>query len=512
MHAEFIALVSKDPDVRPEFECDAMVPWFRDHCALFTDLPEEIVADVIRHCGFERKRKDDVLIKQGEIGDRLYITLKGQVSIYVIQEQKDSPAEIYQQVNAVCSKKDLEREFLGQYVWSGGEGKSFGEMALLKVDCIRTATVVADMDTDLVVIDRNLYNRSVRDVLEKEFEQKVNFVEKNVLFHGWPVKQQKLLTVALKKETAKFGSYIIRQGAPTEHMFFLLSGEIEITCDQSLFRSQYEDIWREMEALLPGLLPRSSGHCESPHEMMRRKKSQHKIIQMCLLGGNEIVGATSVVLGLPNSLDNAMITRESEILVLSKNNYDRLFNKKFAQKTLANLRERLTMRIYLYIHRCDTLHQAIGTPFLKYLIFLLQDDNAVEELRRTKRRELEEKRGLRTQTYEETEKYDSKEALQMANMLKLLNINPKDRGQGRLPSVESSQRVINEIEEGLRSWVERSRGDSSNLETRFEVQPRPRLMTFHGPGQLKTTSVSQDFLKPDLKNAMSMRRSRTPTD
>jgi len=63
-----------------------------------------------------------------------------------------------------------------------GEGKSFGEVALLKEDCIRTATVVADADTDLVVIDRNLYNRSVRDVLEREYEQKTKFVEENSLF------------------------------------------------------------------------------------------------------------------------------------------------------------------------------------------------------------------------------------------------------------------------------------------------------------------------------------------
>lgn len=52
----------------------------------------------------------------------------------------------------------------------------------MKEDCIRTATVVADTDTDLVVIDRNLYNRSVRDVLEKEYSEKTKFVEENSLF------------------------------------------------------------------------------------------------------------------------------------------------------------------------------------------------------------------------------------------------------------------------------------------------------------------------------------------
>jgi len=42
------------------------------------------------------------------------------------------------------------------------------------------------------------------------------------LYRGWPTKQKRLLIVALKKETAKFGSYLIRQGAPTENMFFIM--------------------------------------------------------------------------------------------------------------------------------------------------------------------------------------------------------------------------------------------------------------------------------------------------
>ena len=42
-----------------------------------------------------------------------------------------------------------------------GEGKTVGEIALIKDDCIRTASVVVDCETDLIVIERNLYNRQV---------------------------------------------------------------------------------------------------------------------------------------------------------------------------------------------------------------------------------------------------------------------------------------------------------------------------------------------------------------
>jgi hypothetical protein len=51
------------------------------------------------------------------------------------------------------------------------EGQAFGEVALIKEDCVRTASVVTDDNTDLMVVDRALYNRSVRDVLEREFNE-----------------------------------------------------------------------------------------------------------------------------------------------------------------------------------------------------------------------------------------------------------------------------------------------------------------------------------------------------
>ena len=34
------------------------------------------------------------------------------------------------------------------------------------------------------------------------------------------------------------------------------SGEIEITCDQAVFNVQYESLWRQMQKLVPALLPK----------------------------------------------------------------------------------------------------------------------------------------------------------------------------------------------------------------------------------------------------------------
>lgn len=41
-------------------------------------------------------------------------------------------------------------------------GKSFGEIALMSEDATRNATIIADVDTDLLSIDRTLFNRCVK--------------------------------------------------------------------------------------------------------------------------------------------------------------------------------------------------------------------------------------------------------------------------------------------------------------------------------------------------------------
>ncbi len=50
------------------------------------------------------------------------------------------------------------RERLGNYVTSLGAGEGFGEIALVSDDT-RTASIIADEETDLMVVNRVLYAR-----------------------------------------------------------------------------------------------------------------------------------------------------------------------------------------------------------------------------------------------------------------------------------------------------------------------------------------------------------------
>ena len=64
--------------------------------------------------------------------------------------------------------------------------------------------------------------RSVREVLEREYQEKIAFVERNTLFSHWPAKQKKALVISLQRENLKYSTPITKQGHSAENMFFIL--------------------------------------------------------------------------------------------------------------------------------------------------------------------------------------------------------------------------------------------------------------------------------------------------
>ncbi len=90
-----ISIISKPVDKRDDSEINAVLIWFvnlfKRKVAVFGDISngtlrcfaspkhnlvwnpaflfEEIVSDIIKNCSFESHQRDDVIIKQGDVGD-----------------------------------------------------------------------------------------------------------------------------------------------------------------------------------------------------------------------------------------------------------------------------------------------------------------------------------------------------------------------------------------------------------------------------------------------------------
>ena len=89
-------------------------------------------------------------------------------------------------------------------------------------DCIRTATIIAEEQTHLLVVDRACYERCVSSVLAAEFREKQAFIDNNPLFKTWLPRYKKQLAMAMYKETWVYDSVLVRQGDPVSNIYFVI--------------------------------------------------------------------------------------------------------------------------------------------------------------------------------------------------------------------------------------------------------------------------------------------------
>ncbi|RUS80429.1 hypothetical protein EGW08_011798, partial [Elysia chlorotica] len=200
-----------------------------------------------------------------------------------------------------------------------GTGAPFGEVALMS-DSVRTASIIAEESTDLLVVDRKLYNRSIKEVLAKEFQEKTNFISNNNLFGNWAPKYRKQLAMAMYKETFGYESPLVRQGDRTAEMLFILSGQVEIQVDPSMHPHQYPRIFKaarenEVEKLIKKAATQrqvkhnkrgknrtsstSGGGMEPNLPVPIKRRDTSKCTRLCHLGVNESVGDVELTLELP---------------------------------------------------------------------------------------------------------------------------------------------------------------------------------------------------------------------
>lgn len=101
-------------------------------------------------------------------------------------------------------------------------GASFGELALISKDCIRNASIIADCRTDLIVVNRATYNRSLREVHLAEFRKRNEFVDSCPVFNGWIRSLKRQAAMSLTQVQLPYNTLMIRQGDPVNGLMFLL--------------------------------------------------------------------------------------------------------------------------------------------------------------------------------------------------------------------------------------------------------------------------------------------------
>ncbi|KAK7478473.1 hypothetical protein BaRGS_00030319, partial [Batillaria attramentaria] len=318
--------------------------------------------DIMRNCKFGTKQRDDIIIKQGDIGDCFYVVLSGQISIYIHNQDRGDEEE-KQELESIVQYKEgkLDRTKLGV-------GLSFGEVALIDETCVRTASIVADDKTDLVIVDKALYTRSVKDSMAKEFEEKRQFIVNNSLFSSWAPKYRKQLTMALYKEVYSYESTLVRQGDEVECVYFIIRGQVEIQIDPSTHPAQYPKIFIAANQNEAEKLIRKSDKARPPTEVqfsnnIKKRDNSIRSRRLCYLGINETVGDTEMTMELDTYLQTAVCKEQTEVLVLEKKHYERLFLKRHP-RTIDAMQRQIGVKLRT---RQSLLSSKDDIPFLGYL-------------------------------------------------------------------------------------------------------------------------------------------------
>ena len=190
-----------------------------------------------------------------------YINLRGKVSIYKHDEFDENgdpvdvvlkPLDLNDDVDEndgnshtkKLSKSERLRAKLGNYIVSLGSGSGFGEMALVN-DNPRNASIIAgrfthcfnnllinlkvqkyllnkDEKTDLMIVDKTLYARSLQAPTIRRLVEKQNFINKSPFFSSLTPRMKRLLCSYFERDIVPYESYLGKQGDQVDRIYFII--------------------------------------------------------------------------------------------------------------------------------------------------------------------------------------------------------------------------------------------------------------------------------------------------
>jgi len=225
----------------------------------------------------------------------------------------------------------LDRSRYGLCVGSLEDGKSFGELALLKKDCIRNASIITDTTSQLLVVNRQLYNRCIRESQEKEFRAKQKFVHSSEYFENWSVKSKRQFANCLTVKTYTYGTPIVCQGLPVNGIFFLKSGQCRVIIDPTMHPNQYPNHYPIIDE--DESLEKLKMSCEEyvPPQIPRRRRNKGYVVRgydICLIGNRNMIGDVELAANLSTFMQSVVCEQESVAFVIDTKNYERLVSRR----------------------------------------------------------------------------------------------------------------------------------------------------------------------------------------
>jgi len=107
------------------------------------------------------------------------------------------------------------------------QGQSFGELALLNQKP-RSATMLCTTDCDFAVIDKQSYDKVIRQIQKKIQNERVQFLRSIPFFAKWTKTSLTKFSLMLKPRKLKRNQIVFREGDECDWVFIVKKGEFEV--------------------------------------------------------------------------------------------------------------------------------------------------------------------------------------------------------------------------------------------------------------------------------------------
>ncbi|GFO06619.1 CAMP-dependent protein kinase regulatory subunit [Plakobranchus ocellatus] len=80
---QIIDTITQPPAKRQGAEMDVVISWLRRRVQILQNVDKETLTEIVRFCYYDSASRDDVIIQQGDHGDRMFILLRGSALVYI---------------------------------------------------------------------------------------------------------------------------------------------------------------------------------------------------------------------------------------------------------------------------------------------------------------------------------------------------------------------------------------------------------------------------------------------
>mmetsp|Transcript_20268 Transcript_20268/g.40158 ORF Transcript_20268/g.40158 Transcript_20268/m.40158 type:complete len:786 (+) Transcript_20268:29-2386(+) len=170
---------------------------------LFSSHDEQTRRAVVEVMYLQELTAGEVLIKQGDEGDKFYCVEDGEFDVF--QHARDTNTD---------KRVDFKKR-----------GDSFGELALM-YDAPRNATVIAKSRARVRVLERSLMNRIIKEQTRQRISENVEFLKKVQLLSALNSHEREILAQAMQTVNYPEHSVVFRQNEPGDAMYLVKQGTV----------------------------------------------------------------------------------------------------------------------------------------------------------------------------------------------------------------------------------------------------------------------------------------------